>query len=93
MRPDNTAGTYAATGAGTSGRVRPSSAMRSSGVMSVLCSLQIGHERLGVRALHHLHKLPAIRTPRIEDLLRGVNEQRNGYVLPGRHDTTLAGDH
>src|SRR5699024_187762 len=92
--PVATAGTYAATGAATAGRLRPSSASRArirapgSRPVTTIGSglragpLEIGDQVLGVGARDDLDQLPALHAVVVEDLLGRMDQQRNGQVLP-----------
>src|SRR5689334_18089752 len=56
---------------------------------SRLRPLEVGHQAVAVRAGHHLDQLPAVLAPVVEDLLGGVDHQRNRGVLPLRHAVTV----
>src|SRR5699024_1164606 len=55
---------------------------------SLLLPLEVGHQPL-IGTGHHLHELPAVLTPLVEDLLGGVDDQRNRRVFPACHGTIL----
>src|SRR5690606_1604372 len=63
----------------TRSRVRPASPSS-----SCLLPLEVRHVLLTGRGRHHGHQLPAVLTPLVEDLLGGVDQQRNSRVLPLR---------
>src|SRR5699024_3075316 len=55
---------------------------------SLLLPLAAGHQPL-IGPGHHLHELPPVLTPLVEDLLGGVDDQRNRRVFPACHGTIL----
>ena len=63
-------------GAGRRARVRPA---------SLPGALEVRDEALPAGPLDHLHQLPAVLAPLVEDLLGRMHDERHRRVLPGLH--------
>lgn len=53
-------------------------------------ALEVSHQPVSVGPGNDLNQFPAVTAPLIENLLSGVDDERNRGVFPGCHDSMLA---